>query len=352
MLHKKRRRNIGFTLVEVMIVLVIIAVLMIIGVYSYNDVMQQATITSIKGDLSNAYYALKNSRSDYGVYPTTIDCGQPESETNKCIRTSNGATIPAYQVRNVDPANFCISVAKSPYTFNIDKDQNVSRGKCPVFAVDAASKTSYPGSGNMVYDISGNSNDGTFSGGVAYSITDGGAFDFNGVDGRILFPKPSIFDFNQNSFSWGVWVKITTSAGLYDMPWHNGGASASTSGFTMNLGTGVWDAGVSDGSNQRDVIISNTEILGSWQYLFVVINRTDNTFKSYLNGQYTGFSTDISAVSNVVTHCASTMGASCHDLTNTYPFKGLIGSVRIYDVALTAAEILQNYNDQKVRYGL
>ena len=36
----------------------------------------------------------------------------------------------------------------------------------------------------------------------------------------------------------------------------------------------------------------------------------------------------------------------------TDPFKGNIGSTQIYDQALTAADILANYNATKGRYGL
>ena len=40
------------------------------------------------------------------------------------------------------------------------------------------------------------------------------------------------------------------------------------------------------------------------------------------------------------------------DAGNNYPFNGRIGESRVYNIALSAAQVLQNYNATKGRFGL
>lgn len=65
---KKQR---GFTIVELLIVIIVIAILATIVVVSYNGVQQRATQARIESDLTNAQRLLDTYYGQYGSYPVT-----------------------------------------------------------------------------------------------------------------------------------------------------------------------------------------------------------------------------------------------------------------------------------------
>lgn len=64
--------NRGFTIVELLIVVVIIGILAAIVIVAYNGVTQLAKESSIKSDLSNAKKKLELYKADNGSYPANI----------------------------------------------------------------------------------------------------------------------------------------------------------------------------------------------------------------------------------------------------------------------------------------
>ena len=61
-----------------------------------------------------------------------------------------------------------------------------------VFAVDAANKKSYPGSGTTWIDLAG-SNNGTLTNGPTFDSGNGGSFDFDGADDSVPIDVSNIF---------------------------------------------------------------------------------------------------------------------------------------------------------------
>jgi len=67
------RRRPGFTLIELMIVTVIIAVLATIAINMYDRVQQKAMNTAASTELRNAMKGIDQYVTINGVYPTTLD---------------------------------------------------------------------------------------------------------------------------------------------------------------------------------------------------------------------------------------------------------------------------------------
>lgn len=63
----------GFTLVELLIVIVVIAVLAAITIVAYNNIAQRAAQAVVKSDLNQAETQLEITRVDIGSYPLTSD---------------------------------------------------------------------------------------------------------------------------------------------------------------------------------------------------------------------------------------------------------------------------------------
>ncbi len=110
--HKKRR---GFTIIELLIVVVVIAILAAITVVSYNGITGQAKEAALKSDLRNAATQLNAHRiSDGGDFPSIK---------------------PGYVGDNLNyfgsAQNFCVFGEVNNRTFYADEDGNIREGVCP-----------------------------------------------------------------------------------------------------------------------------------------------------------------------------------------------------------------------------
>tara|TARA_B110000503_G_scaffold48499_1_gene78918 strand:- start:417 stop:1070 length:654 start_codon:yes stop_codon:yes gene_type:complete len=203
-----------------------------------------------------------------------------------------------------------------------------------VLSLDAANTKSYPRSGTTWTDLSGNSNTGTLTNGPTFSAGNMGSIVFDGTNDYVNIS--SLITGNQ-SFSWGAWINPTATG---------------TPVFFGNVSTGLamlsyWDSAnnkVRVGTYGNDRLTSGTAIPPStWGYTFWTWNGT--TLTSYTNGIADGTATGFSFnISNLYT----TIGNS----VNSQYFTGRIAQTLVYNRALTATEILQNYNATKNRFGL
>ncbi len=101
----------GFTIVELLVVIVVIGILAAITIVAYTGLTKKANTALIQSDLSNAVTSIKlfQVQSPTGSYPTTIDCSIPDSDTNKCVKKSLGANTYTYVVNNsTNPPTFSL----------------------------------------------------------------------------------------------------------------------------------------------------------------------------------------------------------------------------------------------------
>ncbi|MEO8691329.1 MAG: prepilin-type N-terminal cleavage/methylation domain-containing protein [Candidatus Saccharimonas sp.] len=85
-----RNRYAAFTIVELLIVIVIIAILATITVVAYNGIINRAHEASLKSDLDNSSNLLEISKVINGEYPSDlndVDNGRPikSSGDNKLV---------------------------------------------------------------------------------------------------------------------------------------------------------------------------------------------------------------------------------------------------------------------------
>ena len=203
-----------------------------------------------------------------------------------------------------------------------------------VLSLDAANTKSYPKSGTTWTDLSGNSNTGTLTNGPTFSAGNMGSIVFDGTNDYVNIS--SLITGNQ-SFSWGAWINPTATG----TPVLFGNVS---NGLAM---ISYWDSAnnkVRVGTYGNDRLTSGTAIPPStWGYTFWTWNGT--TLTSYTNGIADGTATGFSFnISNLYT----TIGNS----VNSQYFTGRIAQTLVYNRALSTAEVLQNYNITKNRFGL
>jgi len=74
-----------------------------------------------------------------------------------------------------------------------------------VLAIDAADKNSYPGSGTVWTDLSGNRNTGTLNNGPTYNSLVGGNILLDGTDDYVSVENNTIL--NPSNITVSIWVK-------------------------------------------------------------------------------------------------------------------------------------------------
>lgn len=182
------------------------------------------------------------------------------------------------------------------------RDLGISRGVGPrilrdelVAYYDATNPKSYSGSGNTVYDLSGNGRNGTLTNGVAYSSSNRGYFIFDGSNDYIDCSSiPSTF-WVDNSWSVAFWIKfdginIGVDQGICGT---NGNVHLLQRGTSFHLGLWSNDSAsvtVPVASNWYHVVFCYNN-LNYLQRIFVngVIDKSTTGSKSSVTGTGTAF---------------------------------------------------------------
>jgi hypothetical protein len=206
--------------------------------------------------------------------------------------------------------------------------------------LDAGVTSSYPGTGTAWTDLSGNNRNGTLTNGPTYSSADGGSIVFDGTN-----------DFVQCTGS------ITTTAATFVSWIRRNGTQGSYDGILISRGTNVTGM-MFQSSNQLAYIWNNAVNAYTWQsglivpdltWCMVAVSVTSTSATAYLCQ-----SSGITSATNTVSHTSTTLDdiKIGQDDAGGRFYTGNIATAMIYDRALSAGEITQNFNALRSRYGL
>lgn len=118
--HLIRKYSNGFTIVELLVVIVVIGILATITIVSYTGISNKAIQTSIISDLDNASKQFKIFQVNNSAYPDTLNCAIPNSATNACIKPSGNNVIASYIRDNaILPQGFCINITNGNNSYKI-----------------------------------------------------------------------------------------------------------------------------------------------------------------------------------------------------------------------------------------
>ncbi len=199
-----------------------------------------------------------------------------------------------------------------------------------IFHLDAANSTSYPGTGTTWLDISGFGNHGALTNGPTIGGTGTGKYFY--------------FDGTNDFVDFGSYTPEADTISLWYYHIANQGAIAAVGNDSYNYGTWSWSLiSGSGGANNYNVFSGSNEWINTGIWVNVVMVRSNPT-QVYVNGLL-----------------RSTYNSG--NLSNPFPFLKLMSSgsnkpsgrlavVKIWNIRLNDAQILQEFNTYKSRYGL
>ena len=201
-----------------------------------------------------------------------------------------------------------------------------------VLCLDAGNPKSYPGSGTTWTDLSGNGNTGTLVNGVGYNSGNLGSLVFDGSNDYVNAPLTKTA-----TCTFSCWARTTTVASNPML--FNAGPNGVGPDLFFYLGNIYWNTW--DGAGNPFATMPTSATNGNYHY-YVVVNDASSNTKLYYDGNLLGTAAYRTAANNT----NLTIGGNI----STYMWNGNISNFSVYNRALTAQEIQQNYNALKSRF--
>ena len=203
--------------------------------------------------------------------------------------------------------------------------------------LDAENPSSYAGAGTVWYDVSGNGynagmNNITPSNWVTYNGVK--AFETNDTNNQNF--TVGSFPFPQSGRTYEIWINSKSFSIGWQSWFDDGGGERVLFGTSTNT-INVYPS----------VEVSANLVAGQWyQLLYTMVGGSGTAVVVYKDGQAIGSGT-YGYVINSGTGILFILGDSGSEITSCY-----CSTVRVYNRVLSAAEVLQNYNATKGRFGL
>jgi hypothetical protein len=212
---------------------------------------------------------------------------------------------------------------------------------------DPSNSVSYPGSGSTITNLASTSLNGTMSN-ITYTSP---YFSYNGSSSQINVPDNALLEPGTGDWTMEAWVYLSSSSGSKVVlgKFDPGGGQQDVSYSIRIQGAGIY-AQIGNGANVVDTALY-TLPLNTWTHVtYVWKNVATNSLEAYINGV---------SVGSVSHSFASILNTSANLYIGSYNggeysqyMNGRIGITRLYSAALSSAQVLQNYNADKSKYGL
>lgn len=222
-----------------------------------------------------------------------------------------------------------------------------------VLCLDSGNSKSYPGSGTIWNDLSGNNNHGTLVNGPTYSSLNKGGIVFDGINDKGTFTSPITVGSSQTYEVWIKAIQSSTATDNYAYILHNNNIGNTIGSSYMAMGYGGSGAGLQNGEIfacfNGDFSNMGTGVIDT----VATIRHIALTWNGSVQSVYVDSIFRKSRTLTTNPQNFSTTTSFGDDKSTTYrPIIGNIYSIKIYSRALSSSEILQNYNATKGRFNL
>ena len=207
-----------------------------------------------------------------------------------------------------------------------------------VLCLDAANTKSYPGTGTTWTDLSGGGNTGTLQGSPTYSSANGGSLSFNGSSQYANCGNAGNLQITVGTIS--AWFNANNGNSGYN------GIIAKRNAWGLFVADNVlvtFDWG-NNAARSTGITVGNS----TWNYAAMTFTETVGTPSNnaiiYLNGN--------PILTTTIKHSLHIEQVQVGEANFSQFFGGNISQASIYNRALSASEIQQNFNALRGRYGI
>lgn len=356
----------GFTLIELLVVIAIIGLLSTLAIIALGSARQKSRDARRLADIKQIQTAIEMYNNENGSYPTTGSSTIILGDTDHACLGSNGfqtagACENQYILIPKDPSGngyYIYSGTGTDYSVSATLEGTVNdlSGVVSVQPNTGLVDGDYglvlflkfdEGTGSTVADSSGNGNTGSWSGtGPRWGTrAGGGAGVFNGSDDQIsISNSPSITLTNSVSLSFWFertanWSEAFSYRGLVLKPYYMGFGTL-IEWYTDNpTNWNITSGGV------RSTVTGPTTTINTWYHSVGTYDYATGEMKYYIDGQLVG-SRNIGS-RKTIDLSTSSVRIGYGPSSNSPYFPGLIDDIRIYNRALSAAEVTAIYNAEK-----
>ncbi len=211
-----------------------------------------------------------------------------------------------------------------------------------VLYLNAADANSYVSGSTTWRDLAG-SNNGTLTNGPTYNSANFGSIVFDGVNDYVVCTNA----LSLTNVTLNVWFYFTNlSDQICAQSWNY----SLTGGFTVEIySSNLLFAVNGNGSNNWPQYNTSNLTPGRWYNITGTLSS--NTQSLYLNGTFITSVTDATR-NNANSGITLTVGARSSGGPGSSFSTGRSSITQVYNRALSASEVLQNYNATKARFGL
>lgn len=293
------------------------------GINALANIQYTASIEWVSPNNSLSFEV--NGNQGFGV-PTLIP-GQP----NRYARTFTKNATTSGQHFYLRSANGSIG----PITNGIIYYRNIQWEQKPyATAFTLTSRGSTVETGGGLIDQSGNNNSGELINNPIYTSDNLGGLVFDGVDDLIQTNFGNGYNVFTNNLTVSAWVKSDTTSG--QRMWLDVGGNGTDQRFYLSIVT----AGRSDFGIQSSGWVSGIPVDTDWHHQTLVMNN--GTALYYDNG--------VQVQSKNYTPYTLPGDIRLGGRGSSFQWEGKINNFKVYDRALTADEVFQNYNATKNRF--
>ena len=302
--------------------------------------------------VSNAYIYLN------GVLAATKGSGFTYTGTGPLIIGRQGELNSEYfdgNIGNVLIYNRALSAAEVTQNYEAQKSKfdNTIVQQGLVLNLDAGNPYSYAGAGTTWYDVSGNTINASATGTPTYSsLNSGTIYFYPSVSSYYNTSAVSALNLGSASFSMEAWVYLDAATGSDNV--YRGIISLGVDGsnyvyiakWRSGLYSGLYVQYIAGGSTITGVYQANDyNPVSRWTH--VVATKSSNVLYLYVNGVL--YSTASNLNTTFTGNSSLYVGQAHSGVASMY---GYMGEARAYNISLSAAQVLQNYNATKGRFGL
>jgi hypothetical protein len=219
-----------------------------------------------------------------------------------------------------------------------------------LFYYDPGNIASYPGSGSILYDLSGNGRNANINNAITWVSGSSAYFDLNGSNNNSITGTT----LSQTLTSWSMWIGIWRDD-VGDVSGYDGFMMERTAPSDVN-GLGNFST-----TNQLDINVNNnleiTEpipgrmVTGSWMFLGGAVDSTSYTTMVYKSGSVDTYLTGSKTAGSSNFNNAIVLGED-KEAGQDRTLDGRIGPALMYDRKLSTTELTTINNYFKSRYGI